>query len=347
MDDNTTGSLNVAVGMNSLANNISGNSNVAVGREALVFNTTASANTAVGYQAGYSNTTGERNIGVGLGAISANTTGIRNTVVGTYSYNSATACNYVTAVGHAAGNGATGDYNTFIGESAGGSMTSGSKNTILGRYNGNQGGLDIRTANNYIVLSDGDGNPQIYNDGTFTYFGLGGTASSYTGVLKLKGADAGSRSSFVTFLSDETEVCYVGIQRGISGGAAGTANQLLACNNPNYGVYLNGSTATSWTAVSDERFKENLVEITDAASKVALLRAVTGNYIDDENKVKKAFLIAQDVLKVLPEAVAQENPNRLGVQYTEVIPLLVAAIKELKSELDTVKAELATLKGKP
>ena len=41
-------------------------------------------------------------------------------------------------------------------------MTTGSKNTILGNYTGNQGGLDIRTANNYIVLSDGDGNPRAW-----------------------------------------------------------------------------------------------------------------------------------------------------------------------------------------
>jgi hypothetical protein len=37
-------------------------------------------------------------------------------------------------------------------------MTTGSKNTVLGAYSGNQGGLDIRTSSNNIVLSDGDGN---------------------------------------------------------------------------------------------------------------------------------------------------------------------------------------------
>ncbi len=41
-------------------------------------------------------------------------------------------------------------------------MTTGSKNSIFGAYNGNQGGLDIRTASNNIVLSDGDGNPRAY-----------------------------------------------------------------------------------------------------------------------------------------------------------------------------------------
>jgi len=45
-------------------------------------------------------------------------------------------------------------------------MTTGSKNTILGAFSGNQGGLDIRTSNNHIVLSDGDGNPRAVQTGT-------------------------------------------------------------------------------------------------------------------------------------------------------------------------------------
>jgi hypothetical protein len=45
-------------------------------------------------------------------------------------------------------------------------VTTGSNNTILGAYNGNQGGLDIRTSSNNIVLSDGDGNPRLYIDST-------------------------------------------------------------------------------------------------------------------------------------------------------------------------------------
>jgi hypothetical protein len=64
----------------------------------------------------------------------------------------------------------TASYNTFVGSGtdgagsnfgAGEEVTSGAKNTILGGYNGNQDGLDIRTADNNIVLSDGDGNPRM------------------------------------------------------------------------------------------------------------------------------------------------------------------------------------------
>jgi hypothetical protein len=47
-------------------------------------------------------------------------------------------------------------------------MTTGGKNTVIGNFSGNQGGLDIRTANNHIVLSDGDGNPRMWMDGDGT-----------------------------------------------------------------------------------------------------------------------------------------------------------------------------------
>lgn len=115
-------------------------------------------------------------------------------------------------------------------------------------------------------------------------------------------------------------------------------------NGGSGGLYL-GYTGTSWTSLSDERFKTDLKPIENAIEKVSALRAVTGRFkTDDENK-SRAFLIAQDIQSVLPEAVDTSNPEQLGVSYTDTIPLLVAAIKELKAELDTVKTELATLKG--
>jgi hypothetical protein len=99
-------------------------------------------------------------------------------------------------------------------------------------------------------------------------------------------------------------------------------------------------TGTSvWLAISDERYKENLVPITDALSKVNTLRTVTGNLISEKNHTKP-YLIAQDVQKVLPEAVDSSNPDRLGLAYTDVIPLLVAAIKEQTAIIESLKARL-------
>ena len=162
--------------------NTSGNFNTAVGTAALFSNTTASNNTAVGYQAGYSNTTGAENSFLGYLAGNANTTGSQNTFIGRSSGATnqtgteivavgfsamgacGTAANYNTAIGRAALNNVTGTLNVGLGNGSGSAITSGSKNTIIGSYSGNQGGLDIRTASNHIVLSDGDGNPRLWVD---------------------------------------------------------------------------------------------------------------------------------------------------------------------------------------
>ena len=122
------------------------------------------------------------------------------------------------------------------------------------------------------------------------------------------------------------------------------ATRFYIVNNTN-GLYL-AANATAWTAVSDERAKENLVPITNAASKVASLRAVTGNYISDESKKSRAFLIAQDVQSVLPEAVDSSDSENLGVQYTDVIPLLVAAIKEQQALIQTLTDRITALENK-
>ncbi|NBW22594.1 MAG: hypothetical protein EBR82_83075, partial [Caulobacteraceae bacterium] len=74
-------------------------------------------------------------------------------------------------------------------------ITTGSKNTILGNYTGNNGGLDIRTANNYIVLSDGDGNWRWANR---------------AGTEFIKASNTGSwvASSWVTVRSNVTSLGY-------------------------------------------------------------------------------------------------------------------------------------------
>ncbi len=105
------------------------------------------------------------------------------------------------------------------------------------------------------------------------------------------------------------------------------------------GVYLSNG-GTSWTSSSDERVKDIIEPITDAANKVSTLRAVIGKYKTDAEGKRRSFLIAQDVQAVLPEAVDATDPDELGVSYSDVIPLLVAAIKELKAEVDSLKAQL-------
>ena len=177
----STGTDSTFVGGSAGTNTTTGAKNTAVGSQALQLNTTASYNTAVGYQAGYSNTTSLRNTAIGYQALyaynrtstvdgnmtavgfnagAAMTTGQSSTFVGCYAGQSTTGTGNTFVGQYAAGAQTSGDYNSYFGSDSGSAMTTGAKNSILGRYSGNQGGLDIRTSSNYIVLSDGDGNPR-------------------------------------------------------------------------------------------------------------------------------------------------------------------------------------------
>jgi hypothetical protein len=115
------------------------------------------------------------------------------------------------------------------------------------------------------------------------------------------------------------------------------------------GVFINNA-ATSWSAASDENVKDIIEPIENAIEKVSTLRTVIGKYKDEEEGIRHPFLIAQDVEKVLPEAVCimheGEDNECLGLSYTDTIPLLVAAIKEQQTIINDLKARIETLEAK-
>ena len=177
---------------------------------------------------------------------------------------------------------------------------------------------------------DSSGNVGIGTNSPSTYGafairkGIAGTWYGVVGNCSFQTSD-GANNSF-SIIHNST-ACYLGTDTT-------TRLQMFCSPTASGGVYLSNG-ATSWTSASDERVKENLVPIENGLTKVASLRAVTGNYINDEDKKSRPFLIAQDVHAVLPEAVDHSNPDELGLSYTDVIPLLVASIQELKAINDT------------
>jgi hypothetical protein len=117
------------------------------------------------------------------------------------------------------------------------------------------------------------------------------------------------------------------------------------------GVQLT-SGATSWASASDERLKDIIEPITGAMEKVNTLRTVMGKYKTDAEGTRRPFLIAQDVIAVLPEAVDSVADTRegdkteyLSVRYTDTIPLLIAAIKEQQAIITALTARVSALEG--
>ena len=124
-----------------------------------------------------------------------------------------------------------------------------------------------------------------------------------------------------------------------------TNNAIYIINDNNTGVVMTDG-ATSWAANSDERLKDIIEPIENAVDKVASLRAVIGRYKTDDEDKRRSFLIAQDVAAVLPEAVSKsrlpsstDKSEYLAVSYTDTIPLLVAAIKELRARVAALESQ--------
>jgi hypothetical protein len=106
------------------------------------------------------------------------------------------------------------------------------------------------------------------------------------------------------------------------------------------------SFATSWSSYSDERLKTDLVPIDNALDKIKNIRPFTGRYKTDEEGVSRSFLIAQDIINVFPEAIheSEDEEKTLSLRYTDMIPLMMKAIQEQQSQIESLKAEIQTLK---
>ena len=331
---NTSGSYNSAFGHQTMTANTTGEQNAAFGREALLSNTTGNFNAASGMAALRVNTTGSNNTAFGFASLYANTTASNNTAVGYQAGYTNITGTRITMIGSGAGQNSTGSDNTLVGHSAGSAITSGASNTLIGRYNGNQGGLDIRTAGNYIVLSDGDANIRgiFDNNGNF----LVGAISQIATV-----------SRFTLGVPNNT-------QWGISMKATDSNTGYRAINFANFSSTNIGSidcttSATSYSTSSDYRLKEDIAPMTGALAKVALLKPVTYKW-KATGESTQGF-IAHELAEIVPECVVGEkdavdangNPEYQGIDTSFLVATLTAAIKEQQALITTLTTRITAL----
>jgi len=320
-----------AFGWKALYNNISGEFNIALGNQALLSNTTGASNTASGYQ-----------------ALVVNTTGVENTALGYTAGASNTTSSYSTFIGKAAGYYSTGAQSTYVGEQSGYYITSGAKNTILGRYNGNQGGLDIRTSSNNIVLADGDGNPRVnWNS---------------SGQAQFRSTSSASESALNSSL--------------ISGDGLGAVLNIFSArpNNDAYFNFVGSNTANtvtfkvlgtgnvqntnnSYAGISDVKLKENIV---NASSQWDDIKALTVRKYsmkeDNLDAPNRLGVIAQEVEAagmsglVLENIDRDEDMNDLGtvtkaVNYSILYMKAVKALQEAMTRIETLEAKVTALEN--
>ena len=140
----------------------------------------------------------------------------------------------------------------------------------------------------------------------------------------------------------------------------------------------NGSTTVNYSTSSDYRLKENVTYDFDATSRLKQLKPARFNFIADPDVTMDGFL-AHEVKDIVPIAVngdkdeikkwnkeeiergfapdgASEGDNKLdddgnpipkyqGIDNSHLVPLLTKALQEALTRIDTLEAEVKTLKG--
>jgi hypothetical protein len=256
--------------------------------------------------------------------------------------NSTTSFN--TFIGQQAGYSNTGAQNTFVGVQSGYYVT-GNKNSILGGYNGNQGGLDIRTLSNWIVLSDGDGNPRGFFDNNGSGF-FGGCLTTYPGEGNTAtGIFLENSGKFLASRDNTNPACF---NRNTSDG---TIVDFRTGGTSRGSVSISGST-TSYNTSSDYRLKNTIAPMTGALAKVALLKPCTYKWNADGSDGEG--FIAHELAEIVPQCVTGEkdavdtegNPLHQGVDTSFLVATLTAAIQEQQALIQDLTTRLAALEAK-
>jgi hypothetical protein len=107
--------------------------------------------------------------------------------------------------------------------------------------------------------------------------------------------------------------------------------------------------ARAFLQYSDIRLKTDVIDVVDALETISKLKGVSyrwkpGVKHESENAMQRVMgLIAQDVQHVLPNIVRQDAEGWLSVAYTEIIPILIEACKELMKNVSSTRADISVM----
>jgi hypothetical protein len=220
------------------------------------------------------------------------------------------------------------------------------------------GRLLIGTTTESTYILDVNGTARFQNSAyASTKLWVGTTDTTSPGTLTVYSTSAANQLRVVgttpttiytdAFLSGATIAGAVGGCTNANNFVTGTAlgdfvvvnqltNKRLYCVSNTGGVYLTAN-ATAWTANSDITLKNINSYITNAVDKLYTLSAINYSLKEDVSNKQMIGLIAQEVKEVFPEIIEESETGILGLRYTELIPVLVQAIKELKNEINNLK----------
>jgi len=230
-------------------------------------------------------------------------------------------------VGRGAGNIAS---NTVLGAYAGQSNTTGNNNTSIGAS------ACINTQSGQLNTAIGS-QAMLNNNGGSSCVAVGVNALLNQVALVDNTAIGVGALSSNTLHNNAT---------GLGAGSqANGSNQIVLGNTSINSLRCN---VTVITALSDERDKTDILEITEGLEFVNKLKPVTFTWNQrDEGRVgiKSAGFIAQDLLELQNDSligenldlVSDSNPDQLEARYANLLPVMIKAIQELTARINVLE----------
>ena len=190
---------------------------------------------------------------------------------------------------------------------------------------------------NSLVKSGGTGSEYLMADGTVsTGYDLPLATASDRGGVKI-GYSANGKNYPVALSSEQM---YVNVPWTDTTYTAGNGMKLTGAKFEMSGSYTGTFTASGdVVAYSDVAVKEDINPIIGALEKVSQLGGYTFKRKNDDSR-KYTGVIAQEVKKVLPEAVHGEKDGELAVAYGNLVGLLIEAVKEQQVQINELKDKL-------
>jgi hypothetical protein len=120
---------------------------------------------------------------------------------------------------------------------------------------------------------------------------------------------------------------------------------LFRYNSTGIGSIVGNGSSVAFNTTSDYRLKEDLKEI-KGLEKLSALKVYDFKFKNSENRMDG--VLAHELAEVLPYAVTGEkdavdvdgNIKPQGVDYSKIVPILIKAIQELKTEIDSLKNQI-------
>lgn len=120
-------------------------------------------------------------------------------------------------------------------------------------------------------------------------------------------------------------------------------------------TYTLGKSTLRWSAVwsangtiqtSDMRLKKEITALNYGLKEIMQLRPVSYDWITNGNG-SKIGLIAQEVREIVPEVVVgNEQEELLGMNYAELVPVLINAIKEQQKQIEKIERKVEAIENK-